>query len=89
MSTFTFRVIGQIKYSTDNDFISNEKEFTDFLQASDYYASVFTDVSSDLAVLGGEFVITLVKDSVDYADVEVIRRQVLSTTKHDANAQHN
>jgi hypothetical protein len=82
----TYRVIGQIKYSTDNDFISNEKEFTDFLQASDYYANVFTDVSSDLAVLGGEFVITLVKDS---ADVEVVRRQVLSTTKHDYNEQHN
>lgn len=85
----TYRVIGQIKYSTDNDFISNEKTFTDFLQASDYYASVFTDVSSDLAVLGGEFVITLVKDSEDESEVEVIRRQVLSTTKHDSDAQNN
>lgn len=85
----TYRVIGQIKYSTDKHFTSDETTFIDFLHASDYYRSVFADVSSDLAVLGGEFVITLVKDSEDESEVEVIRRQVLSTTKHDSDAQNN
>jgi hypothetical protein len=82
----TFRVIGQIKYSNENEFDSYTESFTDFVEASNYYNKLFTDVASDMSEIGGEFVITLLKDSADEQQIEVIRRQVLSTTKHDSSS---
>ncbi len=85
----TYRVIGQIKFLGESAFATNTTSFTDFTKASDYYSNVFKDVSSDMSEIGGEFVITLLRDTDDDQQVEVIRRQVLSTTKHDSDAQNN
>jgi len=85
----TYRVIGQIKYSNESKFDSYTESFTDLVEASNCYTKVFTDVASDMSEIGGEFVITLLRDSEDAQQVEVIRRQVLSTTKHDSDEQNN
>lgn len=85
----TYRVIGQVKQLNENEFDSYTESFTDFVEASNYYNKVFTDVASDMSEIGGEFVITLLRDTEDAQQVEVIRRQVLSTTKHDSDEQNN
>lgn len=73
-------VIGQIKFTLEENFDTNIKKFTDIVEAEDYYRTTFSDVAYSISDHGGEFVLTLVLN--ENGKAETIKRQVLSTTKY-------
>jgi hypothetical protein len=74
-----YEIKGQIKLSTDIDFTTQSAYYTDYNEAIDYYVQTYGDVAKDIALIGGEFVISLIQWNDDNTFV-MLKRHTLNTT---------
>lgn len=74
-----YEIKGQIKYSSDTDFTTHSTYYADYNEALDNYVSAYSGVASDIAQLGGEFVISLIQWNDDNTFV-MLKRHTLNTT---------
>lgn len=74
-----YEVSGYLKLNnTSESFDEHIEEFTDYNDAIDCYTEVFRDVASDIANIGGEFVLMLTKR--EFGSIEMLRRHTINTT---------
>ncbi len=74
-----FEIKGHVRYDYQSDYSTHSTHYTDYNDAVDSYISIYSGVASDIAQLGGDFVISLIQWNEDDTFV-MLKRHTLNTT---------
>jgi hypothetical protein len=74
-----YEIKGHIRHDYESDYTTHSTEYADYNDALDNYISIYSGVASDIAQLGGDFVISLIQWNDDNTFV-MLKRHTLNTT---------